>query len=254
MEAGVWYNAFDDKPKEKLSYCDGYVRDIKLLEDVLTVAGKHNGRVFGGFVRDVIVPRLTNPECEVHFNDVDIWFTKQEEADAFIKDVNVFLESMENTKLYSSEHRVIKPGTLHYTFGRTQYHLYKGEKFVSFIDVVVSDVIPVDDFDVNCLTFHYTDGEKIPKSFSENSAIMLIFNINNKQVTMLPSYVKKLISGELSDMVFEKRVTNNFLKKGWKVYCFNQCVFPQTIGFMWINEVFKPTAKRYAEKQAKLTV
>ena len=255
MEAGVWFNALDDKREEKLSYCDGYVRDIALLEKILTIAGKSNGRVFGGFVRDVIVPRLIDPTCEVHFNDVDIWFVEREEADNFIKDVNVFLELIGDIKLHSSERNLVPPGTLHYTFGREQHSLWKkGDKFVSFIDVVVSKVIPVDDFDVNCLTYQYVNDEKVPKSFSEDSTTKLIANIASKQAYMLPSYVEKLMSGKLSNMVFERRINSNFLKKGWKLYCFNKCLFPQRINHEWIVNIFKRTAKQYSEKQTKLTI
>ena len=47
---------------------------INMINECLETAGSFGGKVFGGYVRDVIVPRLANRECSVKFNDVDVWF------------------------------------------------------------------------------------------------------------------------------------------------------------------------------------
>ena len=270
MEPGVWCSLGDNAPK-RFSF-DNYTRDIRLLEKILIVAGKSSGRVFGGFVRDVIVPRLIDPNCKVDFNDVDIWFTKQEDADQFVNNIDLLVTIFTN---HEHEYRNVNlsestftgitfrhspnssrgPNAGHYTFGRTQYHLYKDDKFVSFIDIVVSETIPVDDFDVNCLTFQYIDDDrKIPTSFSESSGTQLIVRIAAKRVYMLPTYAPKIISGKMSTQQFERRINNNFLKKGWKVYCFDRCEFPQTITCEWVHMTFIPTARRYLKESVTETV
>ena len=243
MKTRVLYN----QPKEKLSSCD----DIPLLEKILTIAGRSHGRVYGGFVRDVIVPRLIDPNNEVNFNDVDIWFTKQEDVNNFLRGVNLYLEPLD-FNLDFSKRSIPKPGVLPNTFARTQYSLWTNKNFVSFIDVIVCKVIPVDDFNVNCLTFQYVNDKKKAKSFGPDSTTKLIDDIMDKQAYMLLSYPNKLISGRLSNEVFERRVNNNYLNKGWKVFCFDRFQFPRKISDEWIDDTFKPIARKYFDKLNKL--
>ena len=58
---------------------------INMIEECLIIAGGYYGSVFGGYVRDVIVPRSYNPKCNVEFKDVDLWFTNQKDADNFVE-------------------------------------------------------------------------------------------------------------------------------------------------------------------------
>lgn len=249
MESGKWYTENDTKPesKDRLTYCDGYIRDIGLINGMIAVAGKCGGRVFGGYVRDVVVPRLINPNCEVSFNDVDIWFTKQEEADDFIKDMLLFSQLHENLAFVSKSNGSIKPGHMHYKFGRTQYYLYKNNKFVSFVDIIVSETIPVDDFNVNCLTYQYLNGEKIPKSFCEESVERLITLICNKEAVMFKEYAVRVVRREIfpAPNLFVRRMNKSYLKRGWTIYCFNNCKLPETIDADWVFTYFIPTANEY---------
>ena len=242
MKAGTWYNAVDDYVPEVIP---PRIYNIHLIEKILTFAGNSNGRVFGGFVRDFIIPKEINPDCPVNFNDVDIWFTKQSDADEFVENVIQFAESRGNIFFSKSLCYLREPGVSHYTFGRIQYGLWIEDKFVSFIDIVVSETIPVDDFNVNCLTYHYSSTGKIPQSFSEDSTAKLIAAIATKQAYMLPSYIKKVLSGKLSCNLFEQRLNRIFLSKGWKVYCLDQCLLPNPVVYSWLQSTFKYTARKY---------
>src|SRR5437763_1982541 len=64
---------------------------IQLITDCVRVARNHGGRLFGGFVRGVVVPRMLDPKTKVHYKDVDIWFMSKENADAFIQSMGADL-------------------------------------------------------------------------------------------------------------------------------------------------------------------
>lgn len=196
---------------------------------------------------------MDNPSLtKVVFNDVDIWFTKQEDANIFIKDVTFFLSLLNNDyKFFKKNNSSFEAGTVHYTFGREQYHLYLNNQFISFVDIVVSETIPVDDFDVNRLTTLYNNDKMIFYG-SEVLFTDLINQIKNKQVTMLDSYVERILLDKFPKQVFIKRINDNYLSKGWTVTCLDQHVFPPVIDIVWFLDVFRPTAKLYFEQQNKL--
>lgn len=259
LESGVWYDPNQKSITEKDDYVEfnPYTnsRKTKIIDKVLSIAGNHNGKVFGGYVRDVIVPRLDNPTAKVYFNDVDIWFTNQKDADLFIDNTRsclTFLDKrfdFDNSRPGSN----IKPGMMHYTFGRVQYQLYKADKFISFFDVVVSETIPVDDFDVNCLNYQYTDKGKIVRYCSNNTDTVvieeIIQKIKNKTAFMLSSYVPKMYTktsyGIIDYLYFVNRLNKKYLSRGWTIYCLNMHKFPLTISEEWIKKVLQPTAKLY---------
>ena len=230
--------------------------DIILLDNCLSIAGKFNGRVFGGYVRDVIIPRSINPSCDVKFNDVDIWFTTQEDADIFIENVGVFLKNLDiDFKLSSSgslvpgekNYKEFDGAHILYKFGRLQYHLIHNKFLITWIDIIVSKTIPVDDFNVNCLTYCYQDGNKIPKSFGNESTEQLIKAISDKHATMLLTYVKKLISYPKYEWNFVKRINNNFIKKGWLIsYLSNKYqISTPIIDEGWMKIIFRSRVLAY---------
>lgn len=61
---------------------------LKKINKILKLAYKYNGGVFGGYLRDVIVPRMKDPSCKVYFKDVDIWFASKYNAAEFIDKIN----------------------------------------------------------------------------------------------------------------------------------------------------------------------
>lgn len=254
LEAGVWYD------QKSITEKDDYAisRKTEIIDKVLAVAGNHNGRVFGGYVRDVIVPRLDSPTTKVYFNDVDIWFTNQKDADLFIDNVKSGLSFLDKRYVFvtsrpGSNCSIIKPGMMHYTFGRVQYQLYKADKFISFFDVVVSETIPVDDFDVNCLNYQYTDKGKIARYCSNATDTVvieeIIQKIKNKTAFMLSSYVPKMYTktsyGIIDYLYFVNRLNKKYLSRGWTIYCLNMHKFPSVISKEWIKKVLQPTAKLF---------
>jgi hypothetical protein len=198
-----------------------------IANDIFNIASKNNGRVFGGYLRDVLIPCEVDPSLKVSFNDIDIWFMTELEAIMFINDINDINDSFNLREIVQME---IKPKTIHYTFGRQQYHLYQNNKCVLWIDVIISDIIPVDDFDVNYLTCIIEDDIKIFKSFSENYTTEdLISKIKSRRVSILDSYVLKLINDNASfHHIFNKRINRNYSSKSYTI-TFKDYKFPKHI-------------------------
>ena len=217
---------------------------INMIDECLYTAGSYNGRVFGGYVRDVIVPRLTNPKCKVKFNDVDVWFTKQENADKFIKAMGKSF----------SECNAESPST--YRFVRKQYLYYRYGTRVVFFDVIVSELLPVDDFDVNQLTYrvvnrdallNYNNGaEFMAFNYGDKSVDDLKQAINNKTVTMLPEYKEKftgghniLIKSTVADKYFN-RLKTRYLERGWNIRIprldQSDILVPKSVDTTWLRD------------------
>ncbi|CAH6419856.1 Hypothetical protein HVR_LOCUS937 [uncultured virus] len=154
--------------------------------DCLRTADKYGGRVFGGFVRNILIPTIFEQTIN-GYKDVDIWFQSQENADLFVVAMGDKLaKGTDSTEKISEE--------VVYPFARQQYFL-KGKYIVGnnepekeddiIIDVIVSMELPVNDFDVNQLTYSSTERYK---SFGSRSVEKLMSCIVNKKATMLPGY------------------------------------------------------------------
>jgi len=185
--------------------------------DCIKTASRHNGKVYGGFVRDVVVPRLSDPSCFVEFKDVDLWFTNQADADAFICYMcNLFV------KFKGVD---VTPYSYPGAFSRTQYHLTKFDTCLAWIDVIVSPTLPVNDFDVNEVTYSLLQNG----IWITTAPPRLIDQIKDKHAVMLLPY-QKLIDGARDCKIsssfkfnpnykiyYMERIKRIFTNQGWKV-------------------------------------
>jgi hypothetical protein len=179
------------------------------IDWILKFASYHNGKFFGGYVRDVIVPRMKDPKCNVSFKDVDIWFRTDKDADNFV-------ELMKNT---FELHRGLFPrenNSTEYKFKRTQYYVLNNVCNFN-IDVVVSEKFPVNDFNVNLLTYYIIDGVKVLKSMGFNNKDFLIECIHKKETFILYSYVEQLNSKDHRSRAHIKRFNERYIAKGWTI-------------------------------------
>lgn len=189
-----------------------------ILESVfkcIKCACSFGGKVYGGFVRDIIVPKLENPDFQGTFKDVDIWFTSQESADNFVDAMgSLFVKSI-----------TIKDDAYTGCFSRSQYYLIYFGACLAWIDVIVSPTLPVNDFDVNEVTFTINENDE----WKTDSPRRLISQIKNKEAIMLKPYAK-LMSEALEKSsnlnifnpsfksYYKNRIDRIFTSKGWKVY------------------------------------
>ena len=193
---------------------------LQRIAAMLTEVTKCGGHVFGGFVRDVIIPRMKNPGCEVKCKDIDLWFKNQ-------TDVNAFVTAMGNQiTLFGPDGSVAPKGL--YPFYRIRY-IFMCFEWMPYIDIIISETFPVNDFDVNRLRFIYIDEIPIMSGIAEvdigkcdhHEIDALLQSIYAKRATMLPEYAQPLPSlpGETDRNYLRlERVFRRYICRGWNVY------------------------------------
>ena len=189
----------------KVSYNESEYK-IDIAKKILTFANAYDGKIYGGFVRDVIIPRINDLNCTVSFKDIDIWFSHAIYSKAFINSLEYNLKIEKGSFLdrdldYSKTSKDSK-------FSRRQYRIYSenGDKFLFHIDVITSDKLPVNDFFVNTITYNYINNEFVK---SDNCDLRAI---TNKIAMMFGDY------NPVSPMYYE-RINRIFFSKGWTVRC-----------------------------------
>ena len=201
-----------------------------VIDDCIKIARNYDGKIFGGYVRDVVISKMLNPSSKCEFKDIDIWFKTAIDADLFIKNMNEVYDFKMVPELS------IDDDNIHYTFGRTQHHLFI-ENIVIWFDIVVCEWFPVDDFDVNFLAYSYKDGKELIECESEYfNKSDLINSINKKQMTILPVYMRRLISKHSTE-VHVSRINKRFLSKGWRIK-YSNIYFPKLLTTLWVNNTF----------------
>jgi hypothetical protein len=203
----------------------------------LRVAGKYEGRLFGGFIRDVSIPRMYNPACFATFKDVDIWFTSTDKMNGFINEIKEFGYELFPEHIYTK--CKCSKDTLSLKHECYHYYLYHHEKQICVLDITVSKTIPVNDLNISLLTFCYNlENDKVKmESFGDDKVETLIHSINNKYATILPEYYEKLcdininVNGESIKIM--NRLNDKYLSKGWKVYYKSK--FPTSVNSEWIT-------------------
>lgn len=179
---------------------------IDVAKKILTLANTYDGKVYGGFVRDVIVPRINDSNCIVTFKDLDIWFCNEEYSEAFINTLthNFKIEIGNGSFLHLDYNVDVK-------FTRKQYRIYSqnDSKFLFHIDIITSEKLPVNDFNVNTITYKYIKDE-----FVKTDSCDLRF-ITNKIAIMFDDYNPESIK-------YYERINRIFFSKGWTVKCNNK--------------------------------
>lgn len=186
------------------------------IEECIAVAIKNNGKVFGGFVRDVIHPLSKGVELKtLDFKDIDIWFTTDSDATSFVSEMGTRVIQNDITGLFDFKREGF------YKFGRTHYHLYHNEVCIAWMDVVVSDEVPVDDFDVNTLCYNGGPFAEplwyLGPTATSSEIIVLVNKMTDKKMTIKDSFVTRLVEDRKSVASVAQARLYKFLRQGWKI-------------------------------------
>ena len=144
---------------------------------------------------------------------------------SFVKDMGRKLKAVRYQQSITEERKNVL-----YNWPRNQYHLYIWNVCVSFIDVIVSSELPVNDFDVNHLTYCYRPNSlfntyiwgdcgdvAVEGRVKESVTIDFLQKcILNKVATMDREYID-MLSDEEYGMDRLERVQNRYIKRGWKI-------------------------------------
>jgi len=181
------------------------------IEECINAAVNCGGRIFGGFLRDVIYPlNVGRPLSELKFKDIDIWFKNDVQ-------VKAFREKMVNSL------KELTPDTNRdqwYKFSRTSFVLRDKGIPITWVDVVLSDVLPVDDFDVNGLCYggHTLTGPQWSVGDTCNPDVVskMLEHLGQRKMTMLDSYVVRLAADNTASEIASDRL-RKFLRQGWTI-------------------------------------
>lgn len=176
---------------------------INIIEKCLIVAEKHGGYTFGGYVRDVLIPRSLGQYVDnVQFKDVNIWFKTHVRCQNFIEEMGSKLK-----KGYLNPK--IKEDWSQYNV--EEYYI---DSIKVNLDLIVSQKIPINDVNINLLTYR-TDGTFISED-PDYLVESLIDSWKQKTLKLLYPYIELLHSSENRFQLYE-RLENLYLNQGWSM-------------------------------------
>ena len=179
------------------------------INNIIKTLSSYEGKVFGEYVREVVVPRMKNPACTVVFNSIDIWFKNEINKDNFIEDSFIKNSFIKETNI--SENIDVK---------RQQYKYDIYENFPIKFNIVVSLRFPMYDFDVNDLTYFYRNGNPIVEiNLLENKLDQIINAITMKEATMMKNYFDNMVNHHLTYPERAKMINELYENRGWSIFC-----------------------------------
>jgi hypothetical protein len=201
------------------------------IENIIKIISSFEGKVFGEYVREVIVPRMKNPDCDVTFNSIDVWFQNQTNADNFIKLMNI------RKIFYKGEISPLKNIDL-ITFHEPRQYFLRENSYVKF-NIIFHPSFPLDNFDVNYLAYFYlNDKQIIETGFPEDKKEQIIEAIYKKEATMTKYYFSNMINHRLTYSERSKMINELFENRGW-IILYNGIKFTSPFIGTWNDALAK---------------
>ena len=196
----------------------------------------------GEFVRNVIIPRTNDPNCEIPFNNIDIWFCDLERQETFKQKLNNYFEE---DKALTLRHREVIGCKSKYIFNYTNdYSLY------ITITITVSKEFPTQNFDVNYLRYRKY-GEFVMSGYGFSDNVSSNFPMFKNNQTVMSSNYNPTTEEEFN------QINKDYFQKGWSIIVGKQTELskwivknnvPVTIGIedgRWIYSPNKSDVKIY---------
>jgi len=158
----------------------------------LQLAGRHNGRIIGDYLRTVIIPLELDPTTPVQTCNITVWFDDTDKYQTFLEEAGSDLQFL--------------------SIADVDTYLYKLDYI--FVFIIINQNHPLNDFDVNRLSYQYTDNGAITESHGPESVMYLIGQINQKKCRILPDYIEKLRSNTHEHDIV---IRNKYLDQGWTI-------------------------------------
>lgn len=243
---------------------------ITILNKIIDTVFEHKGQIFGGYVRDVIVPLKLDPSnYNLQFKDIDIWFTTFEDRTNFISSMNkslmpkndyiasdnnigylsALISYLWNSISYKSTNDYVdyiqtpqypSQSTDKLTganFSREEYVLLIDNAPAITFDLIVCMVNPVNDSDINKLTIAARDenNEFVYISYCDLSVDEIIDLIVKRKYILREEYINYLRDHPKIIKAHSNRVENRLLKRGWDVYTHNGIRLSSPLPDNWIE-------------------
>lgn len=145
------------------------------IEIFLKDASRLGGKIFGGYVRNIIIPMKYNINYGRTY-DIDIWFKNENMCERFLELYKNFLLCVKKCE-------------------KNKKWVYYHKKYKIIIDIYISKNMPSVDFNINRLTYTINNkGLYKPKSYSCESTEQLIKCTIEKKIYPLKTMYDKLVS------------------------------------------------------------
>lgn len=179
----------------------------EFVTNILTIAHGYEGVAFGGYVRDVIPKILAQNFDEVEVKDLDIWFRTEDGRDGFVKAACKYLTKGIKTSSSAGEGLLVENYGIKDSYGEP----------LLWTDLVVSETFPVNDFNINMLTWDVVN--KCFTTHSTESVPEILAYINKKRAIISEKYLALVQSNKHS---YKCRLYMRFLSKGWRIFYKNK--------------------------------
>lgn len=210
-------NPFQEVLNKKPTY-DLVYEDV---QEIAITANKYDGKLFGGVVRSFLLRKEDT-------NDIDIWFTDDKKCEEFIEVISKRWLAIESHKYYgdkygSKENQEKFRKENKYPFDKNSYIVTSSNTDFSYrLDIVCKDVIPVNDFNVNCVTY---DGNKLESHCESLKDELKCIKLKN--MSYIPSInnvndsYREITDGEYKSIAKEYNIhkirVDRFKHEGWKI-------------------------------------
>ena len=177
------------------------------VNELLRNASEYNGIVYGGYVRDVVSKVVRYDFSATEVKDVDIWFREERDREQFIDDAlrrGFIKRNNGGGPPNSAGADDVQCYLLVDSFGDT----------LLWVDLTVSQTHPVNDFDVNFLSWNPIIDKLTSLSYLGVTEILR--SIQAKQAELTEDYYYLLFSERSwKAQTARMRVLSRFLTKGW---------------------------------------
>jgi hypothetical protein len=181
---------------------------VASVNDCLKLANKYGGRVFGHYVRNVLVPMQKDPDVKVHFKRVDLWFVTNEDADNFINDAGDELILVDN-----------------------YYECYRFGILLFKIKISISKQPPSTGLNVNRLMYQYDGTTFNPRSYTSETVEQLIDSIYHKSAIIDANYLSQINN---DPELYQKMQTNY---SDWSITFNGEPIFIQYDLYRYIQQL-----------------
>lgn len=218
---------------------------LQIIEGVIMLAGEYDGRVYGSYVRNVIVPRLKDPNCICEYDRIGIMFPDFVKKDGFIKEMQLKYDGFvkKHDQFMLTEGIFIADINLftnrvHSAYDVNELEYYYDHKQLYFHDLLHHLIYPLTTCQLDMTKFYESP---------------IVNNILHKTVNVMPTLLQVFETKDLKmQQYYVDELNTLFINKGWIVQ-FKDLVFNKTIMLEDLTENVLNEFKKVQTKLEKYT-